>query len=648
MTHRYGAWQGGADPLAPPYDVAEAVDALGDRVLAGMTPGQALRDLLRRGSNGLRGLEDLRRDVARRQKDARRQGRLDGTLQEVRALLEEALELERQALFPDPSDAARMAEMELDALSPETARAVQELREYQWRSDEARETYARIDDLLRREVLDSQFKGMKQALESAAPEDLQRVKDMLAALNAMLEADARGEHAQADFDRFMQQHGEFFPSNPQTLEELVDELARRAAAAQQLMDSLTPEQRDELMSLMSEAMDLDLQAQMSQLGDALRAARPDLQWGGRAQMGGRQGMGLGEATSALQELADLDDLMAALGQDYPGASLDDIDEAAVQRALGRAAVDDLRALHQVERELQAQGYLVRDARGRLELSPRAVRRLGLTALRRVFSQLHAPGRGDHDLRDAGAAGDVTGASRPWQFGDEQPLDVVRTVRNAVLRAGPGKVRLTVEDMEVVETERRTTAAVALLVDLSFSMELRGTWNAAKQTALALHALVSTRYPQDAIEVIGFSDMAQVVRPEQLASLSPQRVQGTNLQHALMLAGRFLGRHPQAEPIVLVVTDGEPTAHLTRDGYVDFCWPPTAETLALTMAEVERVGRRGATINVFMLDDEPRLIDFVEHLARRNGGRVFAADPDRLGEYVVKDYLRARHGRRRPA
>jgi len=178
------------------------------------------------------------------------------------------------------------------------------------------------------------------------------------------------------------------------------------------------------------------------------------------------------------------------------------------------------------------------------------------------------------------------------------------------------------------------------------MELRGTWGAAKQTALALHSLVSTKYPQDAIEVIGFADYAQVLKAEQLAGLEAQRVQGTNLQHALMLAGRFLGRHPDSEPVVLVVTDGEPTAHLTRDGWAEFCWPPLPETLELTMAEVERVTRRGATINVFMLDDEPRLVDFVEHLAERNGGRVFAADPSRLGEYVVSDYLRARRGRSR--
>ncbi len=650
-AYRYGSWSGGRDPLEPPYDVASALDAIGEQVLDGASPRQALRDLLRRGADGLKGLDDLRRQVAKRQRQARQKGQLDGTLQEVRELLDRALEAERRELFPDPSDDARMRELELDTLPNDTARAVQALKPYDWRSDEAREAYEQIDDLLRREVLDSQFKGMKQALEHASPEDLQAVKDMMADLNAMLEAHARGEHTQEAFEEFMGKHGEFFPSSPETLEELVDDLARRAAAQQRLMDSLTPQQRQELGELMQGAMDLDLQAQMAQLGDALRSARPDLPWGkgqrGQERMRGEQGMGMGDATTALEELADLEDLEAALGQDYPGASLDDIDEAAVQRALGRGAVDDVSALRRIERELLDQGYLVRDASGRLELSPRAVRRVGATALRKVFSKLEAGGRGGHDVQDAGAAGETTGASRAWQFGDEQPLDVVRTVRNAVLRSGrsSGGVRLHVDDFEVVETERRTSAAVALLVDLSFSMELRGTWGTAKQTALALHSLVSTKYPQDAIEIIGFSDYAQVLSPEKLAGLDAQRVQGTNLQHALMLAGRHLGKHPDSEPVVLVVTDGEPTAHLTRSGYAEFCWPPLPETLELTMAEVERVTRRGATINVFMLDDEPRLVDFVEHLAARNGGRVFAPDPSRLGEYVVSDYLRARRGRR---
>jgi uncharacterized protein with von Willebrand factor type A (vWA) domain len=650
-AYRYGEWHGGRDPLEPPFDVAEALDAIGDRVLDGASPRQALRDLLRRGADGLRGVDDLRRQIARRQREARRRGRLDGTLEEVRALLDRAIGEERAALFPDPSDDARLREMELETLPDDTARAVQQLQDYDWRSPEARQTYEQIGDLLRREVLDSQFAGMKSALESAqtpqGAEQMAAVKDMLADLNAMLEADARGEHTSEQFDEFLAKHGAFFPSNPQNLEELVDELARRAAAQQRLMDSLTPQQRQELGELMQGAMDADLGSQLAQLGDNLRAARPDLRWGGRERMTGDDGLGMGEGTGVLQELADLDAIADALSHDR----LADVDEDAVQRALGRGAVDDLAALRRIERELEAQGYLVRDASGRLEMSPRAVRRLGATALRRVFAELQSRGRGGHDVRQAGAAGEVTGASRAWEFGDEQPLDVVRTVRNAVLRsAGSAQrrfpVQLQPDDVEVVETERRSTAAVALLVDLSYSMEINGTWGTAKQTALALHSLVSTRFPQDAVEIIGFSDYAQVLRPEQLAGLDAQRVMGTNLQHALMLAGRHLDRHPDAEPVVLVVTDGEPTAHLLRDGEVLFFWPPLPETLELTMAEVERLTRRGATINVFLLDDSPRLVDFVREIAARNGGRVLQPDPQRLGEYVVEDYLRSRRGRRR--
>ena len=648
---RYGVWHGGRDPLEAPYDLAGVVDELGDRVLDGDSPREALSDLLRRGTQGRQGLDDLMRRVRQRRREARERGRLDGTLEAVRELLDTALEAERTELAFAADDDARSRELELGTLPDDTARAVRALREYDWRSAEARAAFEQLQELLRQEVLDSQFRGMKDALQAAAdgsdPEAMTRVKDMMADLNAMLAADARGEHTQEQFDAFMAQHGDFFPDSPADLDELVDSLARRAAAASRLMDSLTPEQRDELANLMAAAMeDMGLASEMSALSQALQAKRPDLQWGGRERMGGDTPLGLGDATSALEELADLDALEAALGQDYPGASLEDVDPEAVERALGRAAVDDLAALREIERELERQGYLQRGPDG-LELSARAVRRIGRTALRRVFSDLTAAGRGQHDLADAGAAGELTGASRAWQFGDEQPLDVVRTVRNAVLRAGisPDGVRLHVDDFEVVETERRTTAAVALLVDLSYSMALRGTWGVAKSTALALHSLVTTGFPQDAIEIIGFSDYARVLQPAELAGLNWDMVQGTNLQHALMIANRFLSRHPDAEPVILCVTDGEPTAHLLRDGRPFFDWPPAPETLELTMAEVEKVTRRGATINVFMLDDEPRLLRFVESLARRNGGRVFFPAPDRLGEYVVSDYLRARRGRR---
>ena len=648
QKYSYGAWHGGPDPLAPPYDIREALDDLGDDVLRGLSPREALNRLLRRGQGDRPGLEALRRRARERARELRERGRLDGTLDQVRELLDRAIEAERRELFPDPSDSARLAEAELDNLPSDTSRAVRELADYQWRSAQARQAYEQIEELLREQVLDAQFAGMREAMQNATPQDLERIRQMMSALNDMLDADARGEHTDEDFARFMEQYGEFFPENPHNLDELIDGLARRAAAAARLMDSLSPEQRDELQALMAQAMgQAGLDSEMARLQQGLRSARPDLQWGGRQRMDGDTPLGLSDATSALADLADLDQLEEMLGQNYPGATLDDIDEEMVQRALGESAVDDVRQLQQLERELRRQGYVDVGSDG-LKLTPRALRRLGATALRRVFDVLDSRGRGTHDVRDAGAAGEVTGASREWQFGDEQPLDAARTLRNAVLRTSSAgqRLHLAAEDFEVVDTERRSSAAVALLVDMSYSMELRGTWGEAKTTALALHSLISTRYPQDAIEIIGFSDYARVMSTGELVEHTFDRVQGTNLQHGLMLARRHLDKHRNAEPVILVITDGEPTAHLARDGFADFAWPPTRETLVATLAEVERCTRRGATINVFMLDDDPRMVDFMQEVGRRNGGRIFLPKPGALGEYVVSDYLRSRGGRRR--
>ncbi len=433
--YRYGPYTGGPDPLAPPYDAQRALDEMGDSVLAGADPSTALRDLLRRGLQGHRGLDDMLRRVREQREEIRRRGRLDGILEQARALLDTAIGQERAELFPDPSDDARMREAELDALPADTAQAISGLADYQWRSDAARETFEQLKELLRREVLDSQFRGMKDALANPDPEALQRVKDMMAELNAMLDADARGEHTQEDFDAFMERYGDLFPDRPANLEELVDQLARRAMAAQRLMSSLSAEQRDELAGLMDQALsDAGLAAEMARLADALRARRPEIDMAGWQQesMTGDDPLGLGDATTALADLADLADLEAALGQDYPGASLDDIDEESIRRSLGRQAVDDMEALRQIERELERQGYLQRTA-GRLELTPKAVRRLGETALRQIFADLPEGRFGDHDQRDAGQAGERTGATRPWQFGDEQAIDTPATVRNALLR-----------------------------------------------------------------------------------------------------------------------------------------------------------------------------------------------------------------------
>ncbi|GGL11428.1 vWA domain-containing protein [Planomonospora parontospora] len=666
MSYRYGEYRDGPDPLAPPYDVRAALDQMGDAILSGSNPGHALRDLLKQGLPGAenrRGLDDLLREVRRRRRELRERGRLDGTLERARALLDKAIGQERAELMggsggPPPGgrgtepsdDETRLRLSVLDGVPDDPAGAIQSLGAYDWRSAAARRTFEELRDLLRREVLDSQFRGMRQALADPDPAALERVREMMTALNDMLDRDARGEHTQSDFDDFMSKYGDMFPESPRNLEELVDALARRAAATQRLLASLTPAQREELAALMNQALEqAGLADQMRRLGESLRSRRPDLAWNTPERLGGDEPLGMADAVTALDELADLTQLEAALRQDYPGARLDDVDEAAIRRALGRSAVDDLRALRQIERELEQQGYLQR-RRGRLELTPKAVRRLGETALRRVFASLESGRRGDHDQVDAGAAGELTGSTRPWRFGDEQPIDVVRTVVNAVRRGGGrsadhrGAVALSVDDFEVAETERRTAAAVCLLVDLSYSMALRGTWAAAKQTAMALQALVSSKFPQDSVQIVGFSNYARVLQPDELAGLEWDMVQGTNLHHALLIAGRHLDRHPDFEPVVLVVTDGEPTSHLRRNGTYAFEWPPTRETLELTLAEVDKMTRRRATLNVFMLAEDERLKEFVDEVARRNGGRVFSPSADRLGEYVVSDFLRTRRAR----
>ena len=646
---RYGPWRGGPDPLRPPFDVREAIDRIGQDVLSAGTVRDALRDLMRRGVDGRGGLDRLAENVRKLRAQARRRGALGGVLDQIRAALDQALAAERETLAARDSEDARLAELELDTLPDDVAGAVRGLDHYPWRSEEAREIFEEIKKMLQREVLDAQFAGIKQALQSPDPEAMQRVKDMLADLNALLAAHARQEDTTDQFAEFMERHSEFFPEQPETIEELIDALARREAAGMRLMASLSPEQREQLGQLMSHVLDdAELAAEMAQLADNLRALRPYLDRDQPASMRpGGEPLGYSAAVEAVADLADLEQLEAQLSQGEQVSTLDDVDVDLLAKHLGREAVSDMQALRDLERELEQQGYLTRGDDG-LRLTPRAVRRLGQTALRRVFAQLDGSSNGDHDDQRTGAADETTGLTRSWVFGDELPIDAPRTVSNALRRSGlgPNGVALEVGDFEVTETERRISAAVALCVDLSFSMVHDGRWGPMKQTALALNHLIETRFRQDALQVIGFNRFARRLTPVQLAEAEPEWVQGTNLQHALLLALRHIRHHPDAEPVVLVVTDGEPTAHLTGGGDAYFHWPTTSETLRATIAEVDELTRYGATINTFMLGEDPGLARFVDALARRAGGRVFTPDISRLGDYVVADYLKARRGRRR--
>ncbi|HET9876362.1 MAG TPA: VWA domain-containing protein [Mycobacterium sp.] len=649
---RYSAYTGGPDPLAPPVDLREALEHIGRDVMEGTSPRRALSELLRRGTKNMPGADRLAAEAQRRRRELLRRNNLDGTLAEIKKLLDAAVLAERKELARALDDDARFSELQLEVLSPSPAKAVQELSDYNWRSSEARESYEQIKDLLGREMLDQRFAGMKQALQGATDEDRQRVADMLDDLNTLLDKHAKGQDSQQDFDDFMAKHGEFFPEQPRNIEELLDSLAKRAAAAQRFRNSLSAEQRAELDALAMQAFGSPaLQQALSRLDAHLQAARPGEDWDGSAEFSGDNPLGMGEGAQALADIGELEQLAEQLSQSYPGATMDDVDLDALARQLGDQAAVDARTLTELERALVNQGFFDRGSDGQWRLSPKAMRQLGQTALRDVAQQLSGR-RGERDHRRAGAAGELTGATRPWQFGDTEPWNVTRTLTNAVLRkagnpaAPPGsRIAVTVEDVEVSETETRTQAAVALLVDTSFSMVMENRWLPMKRTALALNHLISTRFRSDALQIIAFGRYARTVTPAELMGLEGVYEQGTNLHHALALAGRHLRRHPAAQPVVLVVTDGEPTAHLEDvdgDGSaVFFDYPPHPRTIAFTVKGFDDVARLGAQVTIFRLGSDPGLARFIDQVARRVQGRVVVPDVDGLGAAVVSDYLRSR-------
>jgi len=640
MRSRYSQWDGSQDPFGPDVPAAELLEEMSEDLLSGAGAQGAMSRLLRRGMQGrFTGLDALRARL--REARAREQAALDlqGPLEEIRERLEDIVERERSTLSFRAEEDARMREAFLDALPPDVPGRIRELSDYRFVDPQAQREFDQLMEHLKEQVLGAHFRNMAEGFRNLSPEQLQRFKDMLAELNEMIERRDRGEDH--DFDGFMQRYGDFFPDDPKTLEELLENMARRMAALSRLMASLSAEQRAELQALAEQVMqDMDLAFEVDRLGANLSSMFPDMPWGEPTLAGGEDAMPLSATVDAMERLHDFEDLDRSIRGDYAGASLEDVDEDAVRRTLGEDAARDLRRLKQIERALEQAG-LVSRRDGRLEVTPKGARKLGERVLIKVFERLKRDREGTHEAREAGGLAEPTGSTRPWRFGDTGQIAVQRTVFNAVLRNGPGAaVRLVPDDFELVEAEQRTEAATALLLDLSFSMPLRGHFVHAKRMALALHALIEGRYPHDRLYMIGFSDYARQMQPQDLTAAGWERVYGTNMQHAFNLAGRLLSKHPRATRQVIMVTDGEPTAHLEGEE-VFFSWPPVPRTIQLTLAEARKLSKTGVTLNVFMLEDSPGLIRFMERLAKLTAGRVFLMDDRDLGNFIVRDYVSRR-------
>jgi len=654
----YTRWDGSQELLG--LDPDDLLAELTDDLLAGGDFDEALRRLLGTGmrtAGGERvlGSRQLIERLRRRRSELLERGDPDGELGRVAGELQEVLAEEREAIDRLEEEARESGDdrrrevtddvvaerrIALDLLPGDVAGRVRGLQHYEFVSSEARERFEELVEELRRQVADTYTRGMSEALGSLAPEQLARMRDAFDALNRMIEQHERGEPLDPTFEEFMERFGDMFPGAT-SLEELLEQLAARMAAAEAMWQSLSPDQRDQLRSLADSLLeDMDLRWQVERLSGNLQRAFPEAGWGSSHRFTGDTPMGLSEATDMAAQLGELDRIEDLLQSASSPAALSEIDLDEVARHLGEDAARSLDRLARLAREM-AEAGLIENRGGRTELTPKGVRRLGQRALTDLFSQMRADRIADHQATWSGTGHDREETTKPYEHGDAFNLHLSQTVHNAIRRSGSGvPVRLSPEDFEVVETEALTRSATILLVDLSMSMPMRDNFVPAKKMAMALQTLISSRYPRDYLAIVGFSEVAREIKPEDLPTAMWDYVYGTNLQHALLIARKLLA-HQHGTKQIIVVTDGEPTAHIDADGEVFFNYPPVPETLRRTMAEVVRCTRAGITINVFALDLERTQFPFVEQIARVNGGRTFYTTPDALGGYVLVDFLRHR-------
>ena len=541
-------------------------------------------------------------------------------------------------------DAATERRLRLDMLPDDLARKVDELSHYDFQSEDSRRRFEQLVERLRQQVAQRQFEQVSSAAKNMSPEDVARMKDMMAALNEMIERNERGEDPR--FEEFMREFGDFFPENPQTLAELLELLARRMAAAQAMFNSMTPEQREELQNLMSQMLDdADLQWQMDRLSNNLRRSHPGMDWDGNQQFTGDQPMPFGEALQRIQELNDLDALEDFLGNASSPADLQEVDLDAVRRLLGDVSADSLDRLSRLTETLRQAG-LIDQKEGRLELTPRGLRSIGREALRDLFGRLERDALGQHRIERIGAGHERAHETKAYEYGDPFHLDLQGTLRNTLRRQGGGlPLVLHPDDFEIDQTEQMTRSSTVLMVDLSLSMPMRDNFLPAKKVAMALHSLISSQFPRDYLGLVGFSETARELRHEQLPEVSWDFVYGTNMQHGFALARGLLARQSGTKQIIMI-TDGEPTAHIQSDGEVFFSYPPAYATLEATLREVLRCTREDIRINTFMLDATGALRGFVEQLTQINKGRAFFTTPETLGEYVLVDFLEHKRSLRR--
>ena len=651
---KYSRWDGTQRGFE--FDAQSIVDEITDDLLYHGDVNAALRRLMQEGMRNergeqLMGLREMMQRLRERREEIKDRGDLGGVYSEIAAELDDLVDEERHAIADalmaaEKSGDQRRAEVakesaqernfRLDMLPSDLAGKINELEHYDFQSSESKQRFEALLEKLRQQMMQQMLDQMSGAVEQMTPQDMQRMKDMMAALNEMLESRERGEEPK--FEQFMQDFGDFFPENPQTLDELLEIMAQRMANAQAMLNSMTPEQRDQMRQLSEKLLeDMDLRWQMDQLSQKLQGLFPQKGWGQSHEFTGDEPMGFGQAMQSMQELGELDQLDNLLRNASSPSALAEADLERVRELLGEDAAKSLEQMSQLTKKLKDAG-LIDQIEGKLELTPSGLRKIGANALRDVFGSLEKDRLGQHQVERLGVGHERTYDTKPYEYGDPFQLDLQRTLRNALQRQGSTvPLKLSADDFEIEQTEHLTRSSTVLMLDLSLSMPMRDYFLPAKKVAMALHSLMSTQFPRDYLGIVGFSEVARELTPQQLPEVSWDFVYGTNMQHGFMMARKMLSRQSGTKQIIMI-TDGEPTAHILKSGDVFFNYPPVRETVEATLSEVMRATREGIRINTFMLDASHALQAFIEQLTAINHGRAFFTSPENLGEYLLVDFI----------
>jgi uncharacterized protein with von Willebrand factor type A (vWA) domain len=650
----YSRWDGTQKGFE--VDADSIFDELTDDLLYHGDINNALRRMMQQGfrdrnNERVEGLREMMEKLRQKRQEIKDSGDLGGVYEEIANELNDIIDEERHGVENQLRDAqqsgderraetAEATAMErnfrLDMLPDDLAGKVRELQSYDFASAEAQQRFEQLMDKLRDQLTQQFVDQVTDGVQNMSPEQMQRMKDMMAALNEMIEQREQG--TEPDFEGFMDKFGEFFPENPQSLDELLEQMASRMAAMQAMLNSMSPAQRQQLQQLAESLMeDMDLQWQAGQLAQHLQSMYPQMGWGQSHDMQGSDPMGFGQAMQAMQDLGDLDQLENLLKNATSPGQLAEADMDKVRNLMGDDAAKSLEKMAQLAKMLEDAG-LINNKEGRLTLTPKGLRKIGSNALRELFSKLAKDKMGQHQIERQGIGHERSYESKQYEYGDPFNLDLQRTIRNALGRSGTGTpVHLTPEDFEIERTENITRSSTVLMLDLSLSMPMRDNFLPAKKVAMALHSLISTQFPRDYLGIVGFSEVGRIIKPEDLPEVSWDFVYGTNMQHAFQLSRQLLARQSGTKQLIMI-TAGEPTAHVDQRGEVYFNYPPVAETIEATLREVMRCTRDDIRINTFMLDANAYLKSFIEKLTAMNRGRAFFTTPDTLGDYVLVDFI----------